>query len=215
MVLILVQTEQLMYELKEKLNISDRRQKVQILNTCARSIFSQPGIRVFLRAKLFGQTGSSTEINAGLLSLPPKQMRNRISDDMQEKVKASYKNDEVGRMCPGKKDSVKVTTEIVMKEKVQKSLLLINLHDIYVQFNNKTDEKVGFSTLCEMKPKWCITVGASGTHSVCICAKHQNAKLMIAAVNKNCTTMILWQCVLGTFKIKIVCCITLANVQTY
>ena len=87
-------------------------------------------------------------------------------------------------MCPGKKDCVKVTTKTGMKEKAQKGLVLANLHEIYVQFKNETNEKIGFSTFGVLRPKWGITVGTSGTHSVCICTRHQNAKHIIAAVDK-------------------------------
>ena len=34
-----------------------------------------------------------------------------------------------------------------------------------------------------MSPKWCISVGAKGTHSVCVCTIHQNTKLMLDAPN--------------------------------
>ena len=114
------------------------------------------------------------------MSLPPKQTRNRISDYLQEKVKTFYESDEVSRMCPGKKGLAKTGT----KEKVQKRLLLANLHEIYVQFKNETNEKIGFSTFCVLRPKWCVTVGTSRTQSGCICTKHENAKLMVAAVDK-------------------------------
>ena len=53
-----------------------------------------------------------------------------------------------------------------------------------MQFKNETNEKIGFSTFCVLRSKWCVTVGASGTHSVCFCIKHRKAKLMIAAVDK-------------------------------
>ena len=76
-------------------------------------------------------------------------------------------------MCPGKKDCVKVTNKTGTKEKVQKQLLLAK---IYVQFKNQTNEKIGFSTFCVLRPKWCITVGASRTHSVC--AFVQNIKML-------------------------------------
>ena len=71
------------------------------------------------------------------MSLPPKQTRNRINDDLQENVKAFYESDEVSRMSPSKKDCVKVTTKTGAKEKVQKRLLFANLHEIYVQFKNE------------------------------------------------------------------------------
>ena len=51
-------------------------------------------------------------------------------------------------MCPCKKDCVIVSTKTDMKEKVQKRLLLANLHEIHVQFKNETNEKIGFSTFC-------------------------------------------------------------------
>ena len=88
-------------------------------------------------------------IDGGILSLPPKQTRNRIGDDLQEKVKAFYESDEVSRMCPGKKDCVKVTTKTGTKEKVPKPLLLTSLHEIYVQFKNEANEKkLIFYILC-------------------------------------------------------------------
>ena len=70
------------------------------------------------------------------------------------------------------------------KRKCKKRLPLVNLHEIYVQFKNETNEKIGFSTFCALRPKWCIIVSISHTHLVCICARHQNAKLMSAAVDK-------------------------------
>ena len=42
--------------------------------------------------------------------------------------------DEVSKMRPGKKDCIKVTTKTGTEEKVQKRLLLVDLHEIYVQF---------------------------------------------------------------------------------
>ena len=173
-----------MYELKEKLNISDRRKKVQILTLVPDRWSIDQVSKFFCMPNYLARQASQQKINGGILSLPLKQTRNRISDDLQEKVKAFYESDEVARMCFGKKDCVKVTTKTFTKEKVQKRLLLANLHEIYVQFKNETNEKIGFSTFCALKPKWCVTVGASRTHSVCICTKHQSSKLMIAAVDK-------------------------------
>ena len=41
------------------------------------------------------------------------------------------------------------------------------------------EEKIGRSKFCEIRPKWCILAGASGTHTVCVCPHHQNVKLML------------------------------------
>ena len=89
-------------------------------------------------------------------------------------------------MCPGKKDFfVVVVDKSGSKDKIQKRLLLANVHEIHFQFKNETNEKIGFLTFCALRPKWCVTVCASVTHSVCVVTRHQNAKLMIAAVDKN------------------------------
>ena len=36
------------------------------------------------------------------------------------------------------------------------------------------DRKIGFSKFAELRPKHCVLVGASGTHSVCVCTVHQD-----------------------------------------
>ena len=42
--------------------------------------------------------------------------------------------------------------------------------------------KFGSSKFCQLRPKWCIPVTASGMHSVCVCEQHQNVKLMVTAI---------------------------------
>ena len=55
---------------------------------------------------------------------------------------------------------------------------------MYVQFKECHPLlKIDISKFCELRPKWCVTVGARGSHSVCVCTIHQNPKLMLAAVD--------------------------------
>ena len=42
--------------------------------------------------------------------------------------------------------------------------------------------KIGFSKFCGFRPKWCVSVGESGTHSVCVCTHHQNSILLVNAI---------------------------------
>ena len=42
---------------------------------------------------------------------------------------------------------------------------------------------VGFSTSATLRPKWCMTLSASGSRSVCVCTYQQNVGLMLSAVN--------------------------------
>ena len=45
--------------------------------------------------------------------------------------------------------------------------------------------KVGFSKFCSLRPKWCVTVSSSGSHSVCVCKSHQTTKLLVHAAKIN------------------------------
>ena len=88
-------------------------------------------------------------------------------------------------MCPGKKDCVSVKLPDGTKEKMQKRLLLSNLREVYIHFKSEyPDTTIGFSTFALLRPKWCVPVGSSGTHNVCVCTYHQNVKLMLACVDR-------------------------------
>ena len=66
----------------------------------------------------------------------------------------------------------------------QKRLVLCNLREMYVAFKGKyRNVKLGFSKFCTFRPKWCVLAGFSGTHSVCVCSIHQNAILLVNAIN--------------------------------
>ncbi|KAL5510770.1 hypothetical protein EMCRGX_G006371 [Ephydatia muelleri] len=62
-----------------------------------------------------------------------------------------------------------------------KRLVLCNLREAYHQFKIvHPDVKIGFSKFAQLRPKECVLAGSSGTHTVCVCVIHQNAKLMMA-----------------------------------
>ena len=63
-----------------------------------------------------------------------------------------------------------------------------NLREIYASFKEKySDDKIGFSKFCSLRPKWCVGAGGSGTHAVCVCTHHQNTILLLNAVNWDIT----------------------------
>ena len=65
----------------------------------------------------------------------------------------------------------------------KKRLLLLILNELYTIIKRDNPElKIGISKFCDLRPKNCATVGARGTHSVCVCKIHQNVKLMVAAL---------------------------------
>ena len=72
-------------------------------------------------------------------------------------------------MCPGKKDCVSIRNKDGSKEKVQKTLLLANISEIYANFKAKFPGlKIGFSTFPFLRPKSCMPVGDAGSHNVCM-----------------------------------------------
>ena len=87
-------------------------------------------------------------------------------------------------MCAGKKDFVTIKNSDGAKERHQKRLILCNIREEYLQYKSTfPDDKIGFSKFTGLQPKWCRTVGQSGSHNVCVCIYHQNVKLMLSAVN--------------------------------
>jgi hypothetical protein len=177
--------EGMMNELKKKFNepTTSYAHKLQILTL---SPFSK------LRTQEeFGATNHmvtrSRKIKAycGILGLPDKRKGSKtLSEEIKVKISDFYQDDEVSRICPGKKDYKSTRAVDGTKSHQQKRLLLGNLKELYQKW--KTDNalsKVGFSVFATLRPKWCILAGAYGTHSVCVCTHHQNPKLMVAALN--------------------------------
>ena len=79
---------------------------------------------------------------------------------------------------------VKKTVSIEKNVHVSQRLILCNLKELYTAFKDKhPDLKISFSKFASLRPKWCITVGPKGTHSVCVCTAHQNVKLLLSSVN--------------------------------
>ena len=116
----------------------------------------------------------------GILSEQKPKKGKIIPDSVVQLVKAFYCDDEFSRLLPGKKDCVSISKGVHQ----QKRLLLLNLNELYAAFKNKfPNEKIGYSKFCMLRPKWCVTVGSMGTHSVCVCSIHQNVKLLLKAVN--------------------------------
>ncbi|KAL5503683.1 hypothetical protein EMCRGX_G010672 [Ephydatia muelleri] len=113
---------------------------------------------------------------SGILTSPNPKRGRPLPADTKALVAAFYRDDEISRPLPGKKDFVSVGKNV----HVQKRLLLCNLKEAYQQFMSKHNGvKIGFSTFADLRPKECVLAGSSGTHSVCVCTIHQNVKLMM------------------------------------
>ena len=112
----------------------------------------------------------------GILAIPDKKQGHSLPDEVVQSVRLFYEDDEFSRQMPGGKDFVSIGKKI----HVQKRLLLCNLKELYVAYKDKYPmHKIGLSKFCELRPKWCVPVSSSGSHSVCVCTHHQNTKLMV------------------------------------
>lgn len=124
----------------------------------------------------------------GILSDSNPKSHPSLKEDVVELIISFYELDENSRMMPGKKDyvSVKINGK---RTQVQKRLLLVNLRELYQSFTEKYQHvKCSFSKFAALRPKHCVLAGASGTHSVCVCAIHENVRLLIDGSNiKNLT----------------------------
>ena len=59
-------------------------------------------------------------------------------------------------------------------------IVMCNLREAFALFKQRYPLlKIGFSKFSELRPKYCVFAGVSGTHSDCVRTTHQNAKLMI------------------------------------
>lgn len=172
--------------LKNKLSVTDSTHKKLMILTLAPQSWSidrsaeEFGVSTYLVKK----ARSLKKMHGILPDVSLAKKGKELSQTTVDKVIALYESDEFSRMCPGQKEyvSVKIDGKRIQK---QKRLLLVNLKEMFENFRQKeVHEKIGFSKFCELRPRWCVTVGSRGSHSVCICEIHQNVKLMITALHK-------------------------------
>ena len=163
-------------QLKDKIHNADSSSQIQLLTLVPQtwshkkssSFFEISEYKVHLAKNLFK--------SKGLLAIPETKKGKVLPLNTKNLVTGFYENDLYSRLMPGQKDYKSIGKNI----HIQKRLLLCNLKELYVAFKNEhLDAKIGFSTFCSLRPRWCIIAGATGTHSVCVCTWHQNVKLMV------------------------------------
>ena len=101
-----------------------------------------------------------------------------VAETIVEHVKKFYESDDICCQMAGKRDRVAMTVN-GEKVLVQKRLILCNLKECYQRFKEKYTASIGFSKFASLCPKNVALPGGSGTHAVCVCAIHQNVKLML------------------------------------
>lgn len=171
--------EELIQKLKEKCALSDKETKVKILSLLPNSWSRENVSKEFNVSERLVRLATEMTKEQGILPELQKRKGKTINNETIKTVQLFYEDDEYSRLMPGKKDCV-TFKENGIKVQKQKRLILCNLNELFLEFKNKyPDVKIGRSKFCELRPKWCVLAGGSGTHSVCVCLYHQNIKLMI------------------------------------
>lgn len=70
---------------------------------------------------------------------------------------------------------------------VQKKLLLYTVYDLFLKFKKEYsgNEKLpSYSYFYSLKPPECIHAGDPGSHSICVCAEHENVNLKLHAFSR-------------------------------
>ena len=169
----------LVQSMKDKLRVSNTQRKIQILTIAPHSWSIQKAKEEFQVSEYIIRQARKLASEKGILELPSQKQGKIISDEIQNYLRSFYNDDEFSRQMPGKKDFVSMGKKV----HIQKRLLLCDLKELYSAFKKHyPDVKIGFSKFCSLRPKWCILVGQSGTHSVCVCTIHQNVTLMLSAI---------------------------------
>lgn len=168
-------------QLKEKFkSTTNKSVQMQILTTLPKSWTINQIEKEFGVTNFIARKAKNLVKEKGIMSSPNPKPGKTLSQETADLVKRFYESDEVSRQMPGKKDfvSVKINGK---RTHVQKYLILNTLRESFVLFKERHPEhKVGFSKFCELRPKHCVLPGSAGTHAVCVCTTHQNAKLMMA-----------------------------------
>lgn len=175
-----VSFDNMILKMKEKIcnSNSTRAEKIQILTMAPSNWSKRKTMEEFSVTDRMVRVARLLETTNGICSLPPPRKGKSLSNDVIEAVKHFYQNNENTRIMPGMKDRVSVKKN----EYEQKRLLLCTLKELYAEFKKQNKEiKIGFSKFCTLRPKWCVSAGASGTHSVCVCTIHQNVVLLLHA----------------------------------
>ena len=92
----------------------------------------------------------------------------------------------VGRCLKRKTKLVWVKEYIIKNFTTCKSLC--SLQELYTAFKEKQPNvNIGISKFCALTPKWCVLVLSKMSRSVCVCSAHQNAVLLVDAMDWDLT----------------------------
>jgi len=177
--------QEMINQLKTRfLTCINRQEKVNVLSVLPQSWSLSKVASEFNVTKSFARCVKDLVKLKGILPILSVTPRGtRLSAEVIERVIKFYEEDEVNVfIMPDKNQCLTVTINGV-KVKKQKRLLLANLKELFLYFSERNPGLLGFSSFAALRPRYCLLAGSPGTHSVCVCQRHENMKLMIEGAN--------------------------------
>ncbi|CAH1104638.1 unnamed protein product [Psylliodes chrysocephalus] len=170
--------KEIISQLKEKYNnCSKVSEKLHILSILPLSWSTEKIVDAFGASTYMVKKVKQKVSEDGILFTPQRNKGHSLLKSTEEKIQQFYRNQDVSRELPGKKE-YKSVHENGQRVQKQKRLILGNLNEIYQLFKQKYPfEKVSFSKFASLRPPECVLAGSSGTHVVCVCLIHENFKL--------------------------------------
>lgn len=181
-------SDEMISQLKEKFeSVPSRSEKIQILSILPKSwkaskIQEEFGVPKYMAEQVKAIVAKHDTILCG----PEKKLGSKKLDDATILAVTKFYLEEISRECPGMRECVIVSGENGQKEKKPRLLVLMNLKEAYIEFQNKYPQhKIGFSKFAELRPKQCVlALEKYGTHTTCVCEYHQNFKLMLTGLQR-------------------------------
>lgn len=99
----------------------------------------------------------------------------KVKKDVQDFLE----KDESSRMCPGKKDFVKLKGQVK-----QKRLLCDTMKNLHNKFLTTVEYKISLTTFCRFRPFW-VTWANIKDRNTCKCVIHANVQRMIMKLHEN------------------------------
>lgn len=122
-------------------------------------------------------------------TLPERKVGHKIDPNTEQAVIDYFYLDEFSRVMPGLNDCKSVVVN-GKRELKQKRLLLNTVNEIYESFKAAhPNMKIGLTKFFLLKPKECISANNHGTHNICVCKYHSNAKLKAAVFDRQTSTI--------------------------